>query len=455
MGLVTFNFYACLIAVVFITAPFILYSVSQDIDFHRIDLKEKELEEVRDVAYRTWCYFKDNLKEEYHYLIPDNYQENREQKLDMRTSPTGIGFSLLSVISACELEFISYEEARDLLAHILENVDSLEKWHGHLYNWYDIKNMKVMHPSFVSTIDSGNFVASLIVVREFLNHHDEDSLIKRCDKLIHNANFKKLYTKHDVFSIGYDELEGKLSIYNYNKFASESRLTSYLAICLGDAPSKHWFCLDKSLTTYKGRKGLISWSGTSFEYFMPLLFMKNYPNTLLDESYHFAKFCQQDYIESVSRLLPWGISESAYNELDNSLNYKYRAFSTPYLKAKEDKENRIVLSPYSSLMAMELFPDEVYDNFDKFKKLDMLGKYGFYEAYDYDNKGVVKAFFAHHQGMSLVGLANYLKPGIIQEYFHENVNIKTFDILLKEKVQVRTSIDMKILAIRSMIIVKR
>ena len=443
VGLVTFNFYACLIAAVFITAPFILYSVSQDIDFHRIDLKEKELEEVRDVAYRTWCYFKDNLKEEYHYLIPDNYQENREQKLDMRTSPTGIGFSLLSVISACELEFISYEEARDLLAHILENVDSLEKWHGHLYNWYDIKNMKVMHPSFVSTIDSGNFVASLIVVREFLNHHDEDSLIKRCDKLIHNANFKKLYTKHDVFSIGYDELEGKLSIYNYNKFASESRLTSYLAICLGDAPSKHWFCLDKSLTTYKGRKGLISWSGTSFEYFMPLLFMKNYPNTLLDESYHFAKFCQQDYIESVSRLLPWGISESAYNELDNSLNYKYRAFSTPYLKAKEDKENRIVLSPYSSLMAMELFPDEVYDNFDKFKKLDMLGKYGFYEAYDYDNKGVVKAFFAHHQGMSLVGLANYLKPGIIQEYFHENVNIKTFDILLKEKVQVRTSIDMK------------
>ena len=362
IGLITFNFYACLIAVVFITAPFILYSVSQDIDFHRIDLKEKELEEVRDVAYRTWCYFKDNLKEEYHYLIPDNYQENREQKLDMRASPTGIGFSLLSVVSACELEFISYEEARDLISHIIETVDSLEKWHGHLYNWYDIKNMKVMHPSFVSTIDSGNFVASLIVVREFLNHHGETSLIKKCDKLVHNANFKKLYTKHDVFSIGYDELEGKLSIYNYNKFASESRLTSYLAICLGDAPSKHWFCLDKSLTTYKGRKGLISWSGTSFEYFMPLLFMKNYPNTLLDESYHFAKFCQQEYIESVSRSLPWGISESAYNELDNSLNYKYRAFSTPYLKAKEDKENRIVLSPYSSLMAMELFPDEVYDN---------------------------------------------------------------------------------------------
>lgn len=443
VGLIFFNIYACIFAVIFITAPFVLYYVSLDINPQKSELKDKEIEDVRDVAYRTWCYFKDNLKEEYHYLIPDNYQENREQKLDLRASPTGIGFSLLSVISAYELDFISYEEAEKLISRILDTVESLEKWHGHLYNWYDIKSLKIMHPGFVSTIDSGNFVASLVVVREFLKSHEETEIRKLCDKLIRNTNFKKLYTKRDVFSIGYDELEGKLSIYNYNKFASESRLTSYLTICLGDAPSKHWFCLDKSLTTYKGRKGLISWSGTSFEYFMPFLFMKNYPNTLLDESYHFAKFCQQDYMDSVSSKLPWGISESAYNELDNSLNYKYHAFSTPYLKAKEDKENRIVIAPYASLMAMALFPKDVYDNFDKFRKLDMLGDYGFYESYDYDNKGVVKAFFAHHQGMSLVGLTNYLKPGVIQNYFHQNVNIKTFDMLLKEKVQVRTSIDMK------------
>ena len=443
IGLVFFNVYACILSIIFITAPFVLYYVSLDIDPQKIELKDDEVEDIREIAYQTWCYFKDNLKSEYHYLIPDNYQENREVKLDLRASPTGIGFSLLSIVCAVELDFISYDEAKELISHILDTVDSLEKWHGHLYNWYDIKSLKVMRPSFVSTIDSGNLVASLIVVREFLEDHEDVSVLKLCDKLIRNTNFKKLYTKRDVFSIGYDELEGRLSIYNYNKFASESRLTSYLAICLGDAPSKHWFCLDKSLTTYKGRKGLISWSGTSFEYFMPFLFMKNYPNTLLDESYHFAKFCQEDYIDSVSRSLPWGISESAYNELDNSLNYKYRAFSTPYLKAKEDKENRIVIAPYASLMAMSLFPRDVYDNFSKFKKLDMVGKYGFYESYDYDNKGVVKAFFAHHQGMSLVGLTNYLKAGAIQNYFHQNVNIKTFDILLKEKVQVRTSIDMK------------
>ena len=443
IAFITNNYLALLIAGIFLSAPFVLYLVSKDIDHHQIELKEKKVEELKELAERTWSYFEENLKEEYNYLIPDNYQENREEKLDYRTSPTAIGFSLTSTISAYELGFIELEEATNLLTNILESIDSLEKWHGHLYNWYDIRSKKVLYPNFVSTVDSGNLIASIIVAREFLNEHEINDMVKLCDKLIKNANFKKLYTKKNVFSIGYDENEGKLSIYNYNKFASESRLTSYLAICLGDVPNKHWFSLDKSLTTYKGRKGLISWSGTSFEYYMPLLFMKNYPNTLLDESYNFAYLCQKDYINKISHKLPWGISESAYGELDNSLNYKYKAFATPYLKAKEDKENRIVLSPYSSLMALELFPEDVSENIKKYKELDMYSTYGLYEAYDYDSKEVVRSYFAHHQGMSLAGIANYLKSGVIKRLFHENVNVRTFEILLKEKVQVKTSIDMK------------
>ena len=353
---ITNNYSAIVLALVFLSAPFILYYVSKDLGSDEPLLKEKKLNDIKEVAFNTWKYFGDNLREEFNYLIPDNYQENREQKEDLRTSPTAIGYSLTSIIGAYELDFIDKDEAINLLEKVLLSVDSLEKWNGHLYNWYDITTKKVMQPAFVSTVDSGNLVACFVVAREFFNKFEEDKLVKLCDKLIKNTNFKKLYTKKDVFSIGYDVNEGKLSIYNYNKFASESRLTSYLAICLGDAPSKHWFCLDKSLTTYKGRKGLISWSGTSFEYYMPLLFMKNYPNTLFDESYHFAHFCQKEYINSVSHKLPWGIGESAYSELDNSLNYKYKAFSVPYLKAKEDKENNIVLSPYSSIMALELFP---------------------------------------------------------------------------------------------------
>lgn len=443
VGLISNNFITYIMAFMFLTAPFILYLVSLDKTSNN-KVSDNDLEQLEVLALDTWKYFYDNIKEEYHYLIPDNYEENREKKLDLRTSPTAIGYSLTSVISAYEMNFIELDEAFNLLGDILKSVDSLEKWNGHLYNWYNIENCQVLNPRFVSTVDSGNFIASVVIAREFLNKYENLELVKLCDKLINNANFKKLYTKRSVFSIGYDDNEGKLSIYNYNNFASEARLTSYLAICKGDVSVKHWFSLDKSLTMYKGHKGLISWSGTSFEYYMPFLFMKNYPNTLLDEAYQFAYFCQKSYIEKISKRLPWGISESAYNELDDALNYKYKAFSTPYLKMKEDKDKRIVISPYASIMALELFPKEVISNISKYKEMNMFDKYGLYESYDCDNETCVKAYFAHHQGMILMGLVNYLKEDSLKNYFHQNTLIKTFEILLKEKVQLRTDIDMKI-----------
>lgn len=437
------NFYTITLAFIFLSAPFVCYYVSKDITKNSERLSKSEEENVLHIAYRTWMFFKDNLKEEYNYLIPDNYEEKRETKLDFRTSPTDIGFSLTSVVSAYTLKFITLSEAKDLITKIIDSVISLDKWNGHLYNWYDIKTKKALPNYFVSSIDSGNLVACLIVVKEFLEKNNYHELALKVNKLINNTNFKKLYTKKDVFSIGYDAVDAKLSIYNYNKFASESRLTSFIAISKGEVPSKHWFCLDKTLTSYMHHKGLISWSGTSFEYFMPYLFMKNYPNTLLDETYKFAHLCQKSYIESVKYSLPWGISESAYSELDNALNYKYYAFSTPYLKAKEDKDNRVVISPYSSLMALDLFPKDVYNNMKKLKNLNMYGKYGFYEAYDYDNKAIVLAYFTHHQGMCLMGLTNYLKDNALKNYFHSDVDIKTFEILLKEKVQIKTNIDIK------------
>ncbi len=439
-----FNYLIVIVALIYISAPFILYYVSKDIIHNKIDLDEQQLIDIKEVARRTWKFFEDNLTQENNYLIPDNYQENREQKLDNRTSPTNIGFSIVSIISAYKLGFIDKVNAISLLEKIITTVKSLEKWNGHLYNWYNIKTKQKIYPHFVSTVDSGNFVAALIVLKEFLNEKLEFDLAKDVSKLITNTNFKYLYIDKDVFSIGYDTSDAKLSIFNYNNFASESRLTSYIAISKGDVPNKHWFCLDKSLTTYNKSKGLISWSGTSFEYYMPLIFMKNYSNTLLDESYKFAFICQKGFAESVSKKIPWGTSESAYAELDNSLNYKYKTFSTPYLKAKEDKENRIVLSPYSSIMAMELFPTEVYENMSEFMKLEMLSDYGFYESYDYDNRNIVKAYFSHHQGMILASLTNYLEKNLIKNYFHNDVSIKTFEILMKEKVQIKTSINLKL-----------
>ena len=441
-SLIIKNICLFVLGVVFITAPLVVFNISKGLK-KEIKLSEEDDSEILKVAQKTWNYFEENLQEQFNYLIPDNYQENREEKIDYRTSPTNIGYSITSVIGAYHLDFISNDECIDYLEKIIRTIDSLEKWNGHLYNWYNIKTKEALNPKFVSTIDSGNLIASLIIAMEFLRGNSKNELVSVCEKIIKNANFKKLYTKKDVLSIGYDVGENHLSIYNYNKFASESRLTSFIAIAKGDIPSKHWFCLDKSLTTYKSYKGLISWSGTSFEYYMPFLFMKNYPNTLLDESYEFAYICQKKYMESVDKSLPFGISESAYNELDDCQNYKYHSFSVPYLKSKEEQNERVVISPYSSLMMIELYPKEVMENISKFERLNMLSKYGFYEAYDNSNNGIVRACFAHHQGMSLMGITNYLKNDIMKDYFHQNVKVKTFEILLKEKVQVKADIDMK------------
>lgn len=435
---------AIILGIIFLLAPFVLWKVSTHNTHKTEELEEDEKEQLKEMAYRTWLYFDTLLTEENNYLIPDNYQINREIKEDSKTSPTDIGMSLLSVVSAYELNFIDKSKAIRLIDNIISTIEKMEKWNGHLFNWYDVKKMEKIRPYEVSSVDSGNLAASLIVVKEFVERYGKKELAARIDILFEKMDFSKLYTEQEVFSIGYNLVEEKLSPYNYNKFASESRILSFVSIAKGDAPSKHWLCLDKSLIKYKKYKGLTSWSGTSFEYFMPLLFMRTYPNTLLDESYFFAEYCQRSYMEEVNKEMPWGISESAYDELDDGLNYKYKAFATPYLKVQEDKNQRIVLSPYASALIVTKDPKNVYKNLRKFKKMDMYGDFGFYEAYDYDHKENVYAYFAHHQGMILSALTNYLKDGAIQNYFHKDVRVQATEILLKEKVQLNPVIDLKI-----------
>ncbi len=433
-----------IIATAFSIAPFALWSVSQHSNKSLDELNIKEKEDLKEIAFRTWLYFDTFLNEENNYLIPDNYQLNREIREDAKTSPTDISMSLTSIVSAYELEFITLDKAINLIEKVIASIEKLDKWHGHLYNWYDIHRMERLLPFHVSSVDSANLAASLIVVKEFTKKYGFDDINNRIETLFDNMDFSEFYTDKDVFSVVYNEHEDRLSIYNYNKFASESRILSFIAIAKGDVPGKHWLCLDKSLTKYKRHKGLISWSGTSFEYFMPAMYMRTYPNTLLDESYFFAEFCQKEYMKEVNKDMPWGISESAYAELDDGLNYKYKAFATPYLKVQEDKNQRIVLSPYASVLAIIKDPVEVYKNINKFKKINMYGDFGFYEAYDYDKNENVLAYFAHHQGMILTSITNYLKDLTVQNYFHSDVRIQSAEILLKEKVQLKPLIDMKI-----------
>jgi len=444
--LLGFNYFISIVilCILFLSAPFVMWLASQKQDKKEVELSNGEKKVLKEVAFRTWLYFDNLLTAENNYLIPDNYQTNREEKKDVKTSPTDIAMSLTSIISAHSLNFIDDKKAIYLIKKIITTIDSLEKWHGHLYNWYKISNKEKMIPFYISSVDSGNFAISLLTVKEFLKELNEIELQEKVDRLFNEMDFSKFYNKDQhVFSIGYDSIEERLSPYNYNKFASESRILSFISIVKGDVPSKHWLCLDKTLTKYKNRKGLVSWSGTSFEYFMPMIFMKSYSNTLLDESYNFAYFCQKEYMKEVNSNLPWGISESAYAELDDGLNYKYKAFSTPYLKIIEEKEQRIVISPYASILAIDVNPKDVYKNMEKLNKLGMYDEFGYYEAYDYDKDEKVLSYFAHHQGMILASLANHLNNEVIRNYFHRDVRVQSFDILLKEKVQLNPVIDLK------------
>jgi len=432
------------VSIGFMLAPIILWIFSRRTDVVLDGLNSHQNDKLKNIAYKTWLYFDEFLNEENNYLIPDNLQLNRENKISMNTSPTDIGMSITSVVSASELGFIKDEKAIELINKITTSIEKMEKWNGHLYNWYNIKTMKKIVPFVVSTVDSGNLAASLVVAKEYCLKKGATDLYNRISNLFDAMNFTKLYTEQDVFSIAYNTVDEELSIYNYNKFASESRIPSFIAIMKGDAPSKHWLCLDKTLTKYKKHKGLVSWSGTSFEYFMPLIFMKTYPNTLLDESYFFAKFCQKSYMNEVDSRMPWGISESAYDELDDGLNYKYKAFSTPYLKVIDEIDDRIVLSPYASILTIINDPVDVYHNLKKFNKLKMYGDFGYYDAYDYTTGKRVLSYYAHHQGMILASLTNHLKNNAIQNYFHMDLRTQAFEILLKEKVQLNPIIDMKI-----------
>lgn len=431
---------------VWFLAPFLMYFISRDLVTKTIGVDAASDHDIRELAVKTWKFFSDNLTEECHYLIPDNYQLNRKEKIDYRTSPTNIGFSIVSTISAYEIKIIEEKEALETINNIIKSVDDLPKWHGHLYNWYDIKTKEALQPLFISTADSGNFISSLYVLKGFLDKFEGYSALKyRVKKLIENADFSKLYNKEiDVFSIGYTVNDGALVPYHYNNFLSEARLVSYIAIAKGEVPFKHWFCLDKTLTKHKWYKGVVSWTGTMFEYYMPLIFMKSYEHTLLDETYAFAYYAHKSFVEEANPSLPWGITESAYNELDDAQNYKYKAFGIPYLKFHDSETPQIVIAPYGSIMAMSKYPHEVYENIKKFDKLGMNGKYGLYESYDYDDATIVKSYYSHHQGMILSSIANHLKDNVIQKYFHADKSLQAVEILLKEKVQVRTYIDLKI-----------
>ena len=607
-----------------IVAPAIAFWISQDTKETVPDISEADRMELGRVARKTWRYFEEFANARNHYLAPDNYQADPPRGIAFRTSPTNIGFGLLAAMTARDLGFISTSRMIELIDRTVVTMEQLDKWHGHLYNWYDTQSLRPMRPAYVSTVDSGNLIGYLMTLsqglqdylrRPLVDQHLEKgirdtlscagadgvaayaaiiatpnlpgsdlvdlaewnqtltrlmndqaldgiknkiwkvktetmiqsfqkeltelmpgvallaaipddllrqeaseailhqmnelqellrqntglrdlpalyrqvvghaaqlteiiqqqgaaeyrdglawlvqvantmpnaiaaveqlmgrtaALIGRIDAIVEATRFLPLYNKKkQMFNIGYNLEENKLSSSYYDLLASEARQTSYICIARGEIPMPHWFALGRALTVVDRYKGLISWTGTMFEYLMPLLIMKTYKNTLFDETYSFVIKSQKKY--GRERDLPWGASESGFNSLDINLDYQYKAIGVPWLGLKRGLIEDAVVAPYATFLALLVDPEGAVQNLKRLKAEGLDGPYGYYEAADYTperlpfeaKRAIVKSFMAHHQGMSLVAINNFLNRNVMQNRFHADPAIHAARLLLQEKV---------------------
>lgn len=526
------------------------YRLSQPKDTAEVEISSEDKELLLDTARRTWFFFKDMSTRGNNWLCPDNYQLSRAEKQSDKTSPTNIGLQLLAILSARDLGFLTISAAVEHVENVMNTIQKLMKWKGHLYNWYQIKTLEVLNPAYISTVDSGNYIGHLIALKnglielldvpifsieliheinktmklskyegalkeeyqsigEFVEeirdiwedlgcrecNQEEDpiwckefleiieyvvkeasdfklkevgisecptlrqleeqdikgakSLILRikdlCNKIDHNlanVDFHFLFNeKRCLFHIGYHTNSGTLDAGCYDLMASESALTSFLAIARGEVPLRHWQKLGRPLTMINGMPCFVSWSGTMFEYLMPNLVLREYEDSVYAES-SLAAVCQHmNYAKEMK--IPWGISESQFYRFDMNSNYQYKAFGVPKLRLQPVRQNSLVVTPYATMLALEYAGKEGFSNLRELIRLGGYGEYGFYEALDFSSPNsvdltpysIVKSFMAHHQGMIIVSINNMLQEGIWRKRFHAEPIVKATEVLLEEKRQ--------------------
>ncbi len=529
------------LAFLWIAAPLVVNEISLPVPEQKRRLKAENKPLFKELARRMWCYFEDFAVIEENFIPPDNVQYEPNMKIAHRTSPTNIALCLSSILCARDFGFISTEEMVWRIEKTLDTIDKLCKWQNHLFNWYDTRTLEVLEPRYISTVDNGNYIAQLIMLRqgicEYKNRasitkkhldalllsariakeeggeyalcseqlealvkkekiykkecidaiekivqsqngtdgsmHERtksmakkllgelcesksksvrinariDALIKRISKIIDETSFLPLYNeKRKLFSVGY-EVEGeRLCNSHFDLLMSEARQTSYIAVARGEVSWRHWFRLGRNMTMRDRHTGLLSWTGTMFEYLMPLLLIKSYPNTVFDESYNFLL---REQIKYSSKFSPaYGVSESCYYSFDNEYNYSYKAIGVPSLCLRRGLSDEHVIAPYASVMSAMIAPNSAAENVRILKSLDAYGKYGLFEAVDFTKKrlgkdedyAIVKSFMVHHIGMSFLALGNLLCDNIMQKRFLSDAQMRASAYLLGEKIPISPDI---------------
>ena len=447
-------------------APQIAYALSRPVPTRRPVLGSEDRAYLQSVALKTWRYFDTFVGPEDHALPPDNVQEVPELTVAHRTSPTNIGMGLLATLSAHDFGFIDTGDLADRIGATLTTVESLERFEGHLLNWYDTRTLAPLRPAYVSTVDSGNLAGALLTVSVALRQLAAldtisaraghlDQLATRAVALFDGMNFRFLYDpQRQLFTVGYrladDEGPARRDPSYYDLLASEARLASFLAIAKGDVSESHWFHLGRAVTSVHGAPVLLSWSATMFEYLMPLLVMRSYPDTLLDESCRMVVRRQVEY--ATAHGVPWGISESAYNIVDRHNAFQYKAFGVPGLGLTRGLGDELVVAPYASALAAMIDPSQSAANLRRLTRAGLEGDYGFFDAIDYTTREadlhnappakvdspaagtVVRTYLAHHAGMTLVAMANALLDDLMVKRFHADPRVQATELLLQERV---------------------
>lgn len=396
---------------------------------HEAPGKKVQSKKIQAYASDIWRFFKDNVTAADNYLPPDNISIAPYKKTAHRTSPTNIGLYIACLVAARDFGFIDSAELYEKLKCTLDTVEKLPKWKGHLYNWYDTEKLTLLNPTYVSSVDSGNFTACVIAAKNGLYDYTGEQpslveLINRMTRIIEGADYSYLYNEtRGLFYVGATVNGGKADYDTgcYDFLMSEARILSYVAVASRTVPKAHWKKLGRPLVTSGGYIGISSWSGTAFEYFMPELFMPAQKGSFLYEAMVFAFRAQT--LRCADKV--WGISESGFFSFDCDLNYRYKAFGVPMLGQKSGLDKELVISPYSSFLAMCVSHRRVFENLDNLKKLGIYGKYGFYEAVDFtpyrvkEGFACVKSYMSHHLGMSLLALSNAQNGGVSRRFMND------------------------------------
>ena len=626
---------------------------------------------MRPIARETWRYFDDFVGPQTNWLPPDNYQEALNVEIAQRTSPTNIGLWMLACVAAHDFGWLTLDEVAARNLETLKTLDELEKYEGHLLNWYHSGTAEALRPRYVSTVDSGNLLGSLWTLArsmkelyraplfdakslagladvadlleralgderksfdselsevrrvlalspqkpsevvaslralekpvsalsralslrptkrqpslrsrsnleaatsdprfsisspaywgaqldtqldlwtqtaarygrwiealarpadEFLLSLGNDAAQIRRELLAHSPSLVQLaqgqiagleefllrgenaevpaevakWTREvreewnrarwlagemladceavvdrsrgladgmgmgflydparKLFSIGFNVDDRRLDGSHYDLLASECRLASFCSVARGDVPPDHWIALGRRFGQTPSGAALMSWSGTMFEYLMPMLFQRAFDNSLLQNAVQVAVGAQISYGQT--RGVPWGISEAAFSALDANNIYQYKAFGCPGLGLKRGLEDDLVVAPYATLMALMVAPDAAISNLKKLEAMGLRGDYGFYEAVDFTRErleedslvlategetaraggrgaglgkrgAIVRCFMVHHQGMGLLAMQNVLCGWPVQRRFHSDAFVEAAEPLLFEKI---------------------